>query len=109
MRGSAAIFHEGFYYYFGGYSTVEVDSILRLSGSSWTWSHLGQLNSRRDGHGVILVGTTFMVVGGYRSQKNEACLLRTGQFICTKLTSTSLYEYRFWPIMYLVDEDYGNC
>ena len=86
-----------------------LNSILRLSGSSWTWSNVGQLNSVRHGHGVILVGNKFMILGGYNAIfKNEACSLENEQFTCTELSS-SLSKYSYMPILHLVDENYGTC
>ena len=108
MRWYVVIFYAGNHYYFGGNSSGWLNSILRLSGSSWTWSNVGQLNSPRHTHGVILVGNTFMVVGGAGTKKNEACNLNNEQFTCTEL-STSLTNYGYTPILYLVDKNYGNC
>ena len=109
MSAYAAIFHAGNHYYFGGWNAkVRLASVLRLSGSAWTWSNVGQLTSSRKGHGVILVANIFMVVGGHGNKRNEACFLTDEQFACTEL-STSLNLYAYPPIMYLVDENYANC
>ena len=97
-------FYDGNYYYFGGVSSSQ---ILRLSGTSWTWSNAGQLSSPRSNHGVISVGNTFMVVGGRSTEKNEACTLENGEITCTQL-STSLSGY-LDPILFHVDENYRNC
>ena len=109
FMGYAVIFHGGDHFFFGGFDGSNyLDSIFRLSGSSWTWSNVGQLNSVRRGHGVILANNKFTVVGGDGNQKNEACLLDNEQFTCTELSS-SLNGYRWWPILHLVDENYGTC
>ena len=105
MRWYVAVFYAGNHYYFGG---TRLSSILCLNGSSWSWSNAGQLNSSRNGHGVILVGNTFTIVGGEGTLRNEACLLFNGQFNCTEL-STSLTNYSWRPMLYLVDENYANC
>ena len=57
MRWQVAVFYAGNHYYFGGWSNGIgfLNSILRLSGTLWTWSNVGNLNSARLGHGVILV------------------------------------------------------
>ena len=89
MRWYVAVFYAGNHYYFGG---TALSSILCLNGSSLSWSNAGQLNSSRNGHGVILVGNTFTIVGGEGTLRNEACLLSNGQFNCTEL-STSLTNY----------------
>ena len=98
----------GDHYYFGGDSGDDLNSILRLSGTSWTWSKVGQLNSPREGHGVISVGNIFTVVGGMGTQNNEACVLENEQVTCTELSS-SLTDYFYWPSLYLVNDNNGNC
>ena len=108
MKLYAAVFHGGSYYYFGGYSSAAIASILRLNGNSWTWSNVGQINTSRHGHRVMFVGNTFMVVGGGGTVGNEACVLANEQFTCTELSS-SLTDYAWYPVLYLVDENYGNC
>ena len=97
-------FYDGNYYYFGGVSSSR---IICLNGTSWTWSSPGQLNSSRSGHGAISVGNIFMVVGGWSTEKNEACILENEKITCNEL-STSLSNYHT-PILFLVDENYRNC
>ena len=109
----AVVFDTENFYYFGGYDSSGVNSgvissILRLSAASWTWSNVGNLNSARDGHGVILVENTFMVIGGSSTKPNEACQLNNGQFTCESKTS-SLNDYYFYPLLFLVSDDYKLC
>ena len=108
FQGYAVIFHGGNHFFFGGFGNGPLNSILRLNGSSWTWSNVGQLNSARGGHSAIFFGNTVAVVGGQGTQRNEACLLKNEQFTCTELTS-SLTDYEWWPILHLVDENYDTC
>ena len=108
IYGFATVFHAGNHYFFGGNTGSNLKSILRLSGSSWTWSNVGQLNEARHGLGVILVKNTFMVVGGWGTYKNEACLLNDEQFTCTQ-QATGLADKAWTPLMYLVSDNYGNC
>ena len=110
FQGYAVISHGGNHFFFGGWIgwSSEVNSILRLDGSSWTWSNVGQLNSARYGHGAILVGNTVTVVGGEFTKRNEACNLDDEQINCTELSS-SLTNYWWYPILHPVDEDYGQC
>ena len=113
MSRYAPIFHGGSLFYFGGWDgSVKLTSILRLSVSSWTWSNVGQLKSSRRAHEVILVGNTFTIVGGNGNgsitKYNEACLLNNEQFTCTELSS-SLTNYFYRPILYLVSDNYQNC
>ena len=109
LAGYAVIFHGGYHYYFGGLDgNSESNSILRLSGTSWTWSNVGQLNSAREGHSAILIGNTVTVLGGYGTKRNEACSIDNEQINCTYLSS-GLAWYWWYPILHSVDQDYGQC
>ena len=105
----AVIFVDSNFYYFGGkdHGGTQLSSILRLDAVSWAWSNLGQLNSARSAHGVILLGNTFMVIGGKGTKSNEACHLNNVQFICEEKVSNLTNYYR--PLLFLVNEQYGNC
>ena len=104
----AVTFDADNFYYFGGADKNFLSSILRLSAASWTWSNVGNFNSARRGHGVILVENTFMVIGGLSTKPNEACQLNNGQFTCESKTS-SLNDYAFYPLLFLVSDDYKLC
>ena len=104
----AVTFDADNFYYFGGRDNSDLSSILRLSAASWNWSNVGNLNSARRSHGVILVENTFMVIGGLGTQANEACLLNNGQFTCQEKTS-SLNRYASYPLLFLVNDDYKLC
>ena len=107
----AVIFHGRSLYYFGGTDENhnDLNSILRLDSGSWTWSNVGQINSARNGHEVILVGEKVMVVGGAGTKNNEACLLMVnGHFNCTELSS-NLTDYALYPILFAVAENYESC
>ena len=117
MGWYAAVFHDGYHYYFGGSSGSYLNSILRLEKvqkNLWTWSHVGQMESTRVSHRVILAEDRFMVVGGRRdgdfsNMKNEACFLKNdGKFYCMAFSSR-LYNYIDYPVLFLVDDNYGNC
>ena len=110
LSNYAVIFDAGNFYYFGGFDSGKglQKSILRLNADSWTWSNVGQLNSIRDGHGVTLIDNTFMVIGGMSSQPNEACFLNDGEFSCEQ-KSSSLLDYAFTPILFIVSDDYEIC
>ena len=104
----AVIFYSNNFYYFGGYNTSGLRSILSLNAVSWTWSKVGNLNSNRFNHGVILVENTFMVIGGLYNKANEFCILNNGQFTCEEKTSR-LNNYVSTPLLFLVNDDYGIC
>ena len=104
----AAIFYAGDFYYFGGTDGNDLSSILRLNAASWTWSNVGQMNSPRWGHAVTLVGNTFIIIGGFGTQPNEACTLNNDEFTCEEKSST-LESYFLTPLLYVVNDNYGNC
>ena len=110
IYGYAAIFHSGYHYYFGGSKggSDELNSILALQEKTWTWSSFGKMKTSREGHGVIFVGDRFMLIGGYGTKKNEACFLKNDQFSCKQVAS-SLKDYVYYPILYLVDGTYKSC
>ena len=81
-------------------------SIFCLNAVSWTWSTVGQLNSARSAHDIILVEDTFLVIGGMNAKPNEACLLKNGEFTCE---ITSYMNNYVNPILFLVNDTYGSC
>ena len=66
------------------------------------------MKTTREAHQVILVGDRFMIIGGMGTKNNEACFLNNGQFNCTEFSS-SLKNYAYYPILYLVNDNYKNC
>ena len=105
----AAIFESGNFYYFGGADdSGPLSSILRLNAATWTWSNVGNLNSARNGHEVILIENTYLVIGGELNQPNEVCLLNNGQFTCEE-KNTTLDNYRYKPLLFLVSNNFGLC
>lgn len=111
MYGYVAISYGSYFYYFGGFCGLgceTLNSILGLQKFSWTWSHHGKMKATREGHAVIMFGDRFMIIGGIGYKKNEACLLKNGEFDCTAFT-TSLTNYANMPILYLVEKYYENC
>ena len=110
----AVIFDAGSFYYFGGCiftSSCSKDvatSILRLNAATWRWTSIGQLNSARRGHGVVLVGNAFMIIGGWGNKSNEACLLNDGNFTCEEKNSY-LYDYKSTPLLFGVDDSHKLC
>ena len=106
----AVVYNSGNFYYFGGWDNPRVNmpkgdisSILCLNSVTWTWSNVGQLNRPRSQHQVILVGNTFMVLGGWYEFANEACILNNGKFTCEEKT-TRLIGYVSRPLLFLVDD-----
>ena len=110
LSSYAVIFNAGNFYYFGGYDEADLNSILRLNAARWKWAFVGKLKSARNGHGVILIDDTFMIIGGQGNFSNEACFLEfNGKFTCEEKVS-SLDDYYFTPLMVLVNDDYkDNC
>ena len=100
----AVIFYAGNFYYFGGWGS----GILRLDAATWTWSSVGQLNYGRYANGAILIDNTVMVIGGVDTKPNEACLFNNGQVTCEEKTS-SLDNYQYTPLLFLVSDDFELC
>ena len=104
----ATIFHAGYHYYFGGYTASRIRSIIRLEEKSWTWSNYGEMNTARQGHGVILFDDRFLVIGGYYTKKNEVCQFDADKLTCTEFAS-SLSNYENTPSLFIVDIDSEPC
>ena len=79
----------------------------------------GTLLNARFGHSVIFDGEKFLVIGGWRSDrqpkkgsKNEVCTLKGSTMTCVE-QSKSLDNYAQYPALFLVAEDFGkkiqNC
>ena len=103
------IFDGDSFYYFGGFDRRgNLGLILRLSAATFTWSNIGKLNSPRNGHGVTLTGSTFMVIGGRNIHPNEACTLNNGEFTCEEQSST-LNRYAWTPLLFHVSENFVSC
>ena len=107
---------KSFYIIGGIFDSLNVEKgqsiIARFDTTTLAWSLAGQLNTGRSGHGVIQHGLKFMVVGGEKpGQKdlnNEVCQLTTGNFTCTDQTA-SFSGYRYWPMLFFVDQSYEKC
>ena len=66
------------FYVFGGYvDYAESPTIAQFSTRTQTWSHIGGLLTRRDGHSVTVLDDQFLIIGGYSdgSVPTEKCLL----------------------------------
>ena len=105
----AVIFDSGKFYYFGGFDgRSHLSLIFCLNAGSWTWTNVGSLNSGRIAHGVIAVESMFMIIGGVGTQPNEACRLNNDKFTCEQ-KSSNLVEYARTPLLFLMNDNYGNC
>ena len=105
----AVLYAAGDFYYFGGNADNNFRSILCLNSTTWTWSTIGHLNKAREGHGVILIEQTFMIIGGEGNYTTEACLLKNGNFTCEETDSTLTNYYRT-PLLFPVNDKYtDNC
>ena len=89
-------------------------SCLKLIGQklpyvkSYHRSLAGSLHQGRHGHGVILNGEEFVVVGGYSGTfKTEYCMISGETVTCTQ-HRPGLTGYMFYPELALVDDNYGN-
>ena len=72
----AIISHQNGLILFGGYADAEsLKTMARLDLATTSWSKLGELQTPRDGHGVIFDGDVFMIIGGEGNLKTEECTL----------------------------------
>ena len=70
------ISHENGFILFGGVADNKSSkTIARLDLATTSWSKLGELQTTRQGHGVIFDGHVFMVIGGQYTKKTEKCTL----------------------------------
>ena len=107
----------GKFHFFGGEDQMSIDdmrrsktlkSILTLNAATWTWTPAGELQSARSDHGVILVGSDFMIIGGNGTKPVEACLGIGGSEIICEERDSSL-DSHLSPLLFLVDDNYKNC
>ena len=117
----ASVFFEQAFFIFGGWSGVKSDSnIGRLDAVTRSWSLVGSLKQARNGHAVIFDGTQFLVIGGSGNSKTENCVpnsftsyspryeTRHGTTITCTEQKVELVNYADYPVLMLVDENYGN-
>ena len=99
------VYHSNAFYVFGGYVDGSTSNIIgRLDASTLTWTKAGELNYARDGHGAIYNGERIIVAGGNGNYKTESCSVdENGVVNCIEQAPT-LYDYAFYPEMYLVDD-----
>ena len=92
---------------FGGWlDDNNYSSIIAKLDSSFTWSHVGNLNQARGGHNVIIIQDEVLVVGGYRqTYSTERCIHRNGQMSCTEQL-LELTNYTNYPELLAVPNDF---
>ena len=79
--------------------------------ASGLWSRAGNLKQSRAAHGVVLVGSTFLVVGGTDDIKTENCVLEGSVMKCIEQDSPPVPQYAaFFPSLFVInnDDDYGD-
>ena len=105
----ASVFINGNFFIVGGIADEGFsDTITRLDAATWSWSRAGQLNYVRQGHGAIRVNSKLVVVGGSSFKQTEFCDLVNEDFTCFSQEST-FKSYDFYPLLFAVADDYGNC
>ena len=76
---------------------------------------VGDLQQPRDSHGVIYVGSSFLVIGGDSDDgdRSENCVFEDGlaggivQLRCVN-QDPNLYKYYNYPELFLVNNDFGK-
>ena len=75
---------------------------------------VGDLQHPRDSHGVIFVGSSFLVIGGDSDMgdQSENCSFEPGLGSAVQLRCVhqppNLYKYYNYPELFLVDHDFGK-
>ena len=107
------LFHEGGFIVFGGFTANEpITTVARLGAVGKQWVKLGDLTRPRSDHGSIFVDGHFLVVGGESRggvgaiQTEKCTLSELNQITCVS-QSPSLFHYRQYPELFLVDN--GFC
>ena len=80
-----------------------------------TFFKVGDLQHPKDSHGVIFVGSSFLVIGGDgdSGDDSEKCSFEPGlvdsavQLRCVN-QAPNLYKYYNYPELFLVDDDFGK-
>ena len=132
ISNHAAVQYQGSHYFFGGFTSLPnqkgalPNKIACLNSSSWSWSfigiissllhmrllhheyNLGEINHAREGHGVIVAENQFIIAGGWGDFMTESCILEENKIHCT-LQSSKLNHYAYYPILFIVSNDYKNC
>ena len=104
------IFHDDFFYVFGGeYQSKETTEIYRLSSLVHQWEPFGNLKQKRRGSSVVLSEGKFIVVGGRESNNfnlgTETCTLNSDKLDC-EVKIPNLSDYSFEVALFPVDDDF---
>ena len=63
----------------------------------------------RHSHGVVWTGEKFIVAGGLGLHETESCILandEAGDTIQCTSQEPNLNDYRYWPTMFMVDDNF---
>ena len=86
LQVAKQIYHFAITYYrngfilFGGNKGLLSKKISRFDLTKSEWTNLGDLQTARDGHGVIFDNGIFVVIGGKGNFANEKCILSGNEF-----------------------------
>ena len=105
----------GTFYMFGGDSKWSSGIIAAFSTVTKQWKKMGELNTARDGHGVIIQREEFIITGGRHHTKSgnnniwslstERCTLTGDKIDCVDV-GPHLNDYWIYPEMMHVPHDY---
>ena len=108
MYAAAIVFARGNFFIFGGYADDHpTDVVAKLDQDTKQWDEAGRINNARFAHGAIVTEDQFLIIGGSREEVTERCYLVDDELNCT-LQEPTLTEYRHWPELFLIDDDYCN-
>ena len=103
------------FYMFGGDSQWSTSIIAAFSTLTKQWKKMGELNTARDGHGVIIQRGEFIIIGGVETKKSgaspivpmstERCTLTGDKINCVDV-GPWLTNYWSYPEIMHVPHDY---
>ena len=107
ISGAPIIYIGDAFYVFGGETDINWnDTTIGKLDVNLVWSRVGDLNRGRRGHNVIFEGNYALVIGGYSGTlPTEKCILSSNGVNCTE-QSPSLYNYAFYPELFMVAPDF---
>ena len=83
------------------------NKIVKFTTANESWSQVGELKNARQGHGVIQIGESFLIVGGWSGAlPTEKCHFEEAEKVtCVTMEPTLSYHYQY-PELVLVEDDY---
>ena len=111
LNQAPTVYYKNAFYIFGGYTDalVEMTLVARFSIVTSEWNRVGDLVWSRNGHNVIEVQGSFIVIGGLFKRKTEKCdydeIKKEMQCEQVRL-GLELDSYGDYPELFAVEKNY---